>query len=149
MIRLLKPAEKNLKKRLIKSPKVYLRDTGILHCLLEIEDYDHILSHPVSGTSWEIFAMENIIAAHQHWRHSYLRTSNGAEVDLILERGNRHLFFEFKLSKAPKPSRGFYELKDSLKPEMAFVIAPVDNPYEVKKGVMISSPESVIQEIEE
>ncbi|MBU4001425.1 MAG: ATP-binding protein [Proteobacteria bacterium] len=145
MIRLLEPAEKNLKKRLIKSPKVYLRDTGILHCLLDIEDYDHLLTNPVSGASWESFAMENIIAMYPYWRPSFLRTSNGAEIDLILERGNRRWIFEFKLSKAPKPSRGFYELKESLQPEMAFLIAPVDASYEISHGILVDSPEGFLK----
>ena len=145
MIRLLEPAEKNLKRRLIKSPKVYLRDTGILHCLLDIEDFDHLLSNPVSGVSWESFAMENIIAVLPYWRASFLRTSNGAEIDLVLERGDRRLIFEFKLSKAPKPSRGFYELKGSLEPEMAFVISPVDTSYRISKDVSVSSPEEFLE----
>lgn len=141
MIRILKPAEANLKKRLIKSPKVYLRDTGIIHSLLEIEDYAHLLANPSAGASWESFAMENIIAQHMHWRPSFIRTSNGAEVDLLLERGNHRRFFEFKLSKAPKPSRGFYELKEALKPEAAVIIAPVDDSYEIRRGILVSAPD--------
>jgi uncharacterized protein len=145
MIRLLKPAEKNLKKRLIKSPKVYLRDTGILHSLLDIEDYDHLLAHPVAGASWECFAMENILSAYPHWRPSFMRTSNGAEIDLILERANRQLLFEFKLSKAPKPSRGFYELIETLQPEAALIIAPVDASYDIRRGVQVASPEGFLK----
>lgn len=144
MVRLLKPAEKNLKKRLIKSPKVYLRDTGILHSLHDIEDYDHLLANPVAGASWESFAMENILSAYSHWRPSFMRTSNGAEIDLLLERANRLLLFEFKLSKAPKPSRGFYELRDALQPEAAQVIAPVDSPYEIRQGVLVESLEGFL-----
>lgn len=146
MIRMLKPAEKNLKKRLVKSPKVYLRDTGILHNLLEIEDYDHLLANPAAGASWESFAMENILSTQTYWRPSFIRTSNGAEIDLILERGTRRLLFEFKLSKAPKPTRGFYELKDALAPEAALVIAPVDSPYEIRKGVQVMSPAGFIDQ---
>lgn len=145
MIRLLKPAEKNLKKRLIKSPKVYLRDTGILHNLLDIEEYDHLLANPVAVASWESFAMENILSAYSHWRPSFLRTSNGAEIDLILERANRLLLFEFKLSKAPKPSRGFYELKEALQPEAAHVIAPVDSSYEIRQGVQVATLEMFLR----
>ena len=141
MVRMLAPAEANLKKRMIKSPKVYLRDTGILHSLLEIEDYDHLLANPAAGASWESFAIENIIAGHMHWRPSFMRTSNGAEVDLILERGGRQRLFEFKLSKAPKSSRGFYELVEALKPEAAVIIAPVDDPYEIRPGILVSAPD--------
>jgi len=137
MIRLLQPASANLKKRVVKSPKVYLRDSGILHCLLEVERFDRLLAHPVAGASWECFAMENILADHPRWAPSFLRTSNGAEIDLILERGGRRLFFEFKLSKAPNPSRGFYELVKEMKPDKAMIIAPVDEPYEIRPGIWV------------
>jgi len=143
MIRLLQPAAANMKKRLIKSPKVYLRDPGILHCLLEIEGFDRLLAHPVAGASWEAFAMENILADHQRWRPSFLRTSNGAEIGLILERGERRMFFEFKLSKAPKLSRGFFELVRDMQPDRAMVIAPVDEPYEIRRGIWAMPPQAL------
>ena len=141
MVRLLSPAATNLKKRLIKSPKIYLRDSGILHTLLEIESYDYLLANPIAGASWEGFVVENIIAKHHRWKPSFLCTSNGAEIDLILERAGRRHLFECKLSKAPKLSRGFYELTGSLQPETAWLIAPVDEPYEVKEGITVCSPE--------
>jgi hypothetical protein len=70
-----------------------------------------------------------------------LRTLNGAEIDLVIERAGRRHLFECKLSKAPKPSRGFYELVENLQPETAWVIAPVEEPYKVKKGIIVCSPE--------
>lgn len=140
MVRLLPPFETNIKKRLIKSPKVYLRDSGILHALLEIETYDFLLANPLAGASWEGFVIENIVAQHDRWRPSFLRTSNGAEIDLVLERAGQCRVFECKLSKAPKPSRGFHELVSSIKPESAWIIAPVDEPYEIEKGVFVCSP---------
>ena len=141
MIRLLPPVTSNLKKRLIKSPIIYLRDSGIFYALLEIKEYDNLLANPVAGPSWEGFVIENIIALNERWRPSFLRTSNGAEIDLILERaGQRHLF-ECKLSKAPKSSRGFHELVDSLQPDTARIIAPVDEPFEIRKGIIVCSPE--------
>jgi len=143
MLRLLPPAETNLKKRLIKSPKVYLRDSGILHALLDIETYDNLLAHPIAGASWEGFVIENIIAGHHRWHPSFMRTANGAEMDLVLERAGRRHVFECKLSKAPKPSRGFYELIDSLQPESAWVIAPVDAPYEISEKVTVCPLEQV------
>ena len=140
MVRLLPPAETNLKKRLVKSPKIYLRDSGILHALLDIEQYDFLLSNPMAGASWEGFVIENIITEYDRWRPSFIRTSNGAETDLMLERaGEKHLF-ECKLSKAPKPSRGFYELIDAVQPASAWVVAPVDEPYEIKKGIHVCAP---------
>jgi uncharacterized protein len=140
MIRMLPPCSKNLKKRLIKSPKIFIRDSGILHGLLDIETYDDLLANPMAGASWEGFAIENIIALYDRWQPSFLRTSNGAEIDLVLERSGRRHVFECKLSKAPKPSRGFHELVDRLQPESARVIAPVDEPFEITKGVVVCSP---------
>jgi predicted AAA+ superfamily ATPase len=140
MVRLLPPAETNLKKRLIKSPKIYLRDSGILHALIGIEQYDSLLANPIAGASWEGFVIENLITEYDRFHPSFVKTSNGAEIDLILEKaGKRHLF-ECKLSKAPKPSRGFYELLHAIKPETAWVVAPIDEPYEIKKGVAVCSP---------
>lgn len=143
MVRLLKPAQTNIKKRLIKSPKIYLRDSGILHALLDIERYDSLLANPAAGASWEGFVIENIISEFNRWKPSFMRTSNGAEIDLILERaGERHIF-ECKLSKAPKPSRGFYELFDSVNPEAGWIIAPVDEPYEIRKGIYVCPPQAL------
>ena len=140
MLRILPPASTNLKKRLVKSPKIYLRDSGILHALLDIEEYDYLLANPIAGASWEGFVIENIITQHDRWRPSFLRTSNGAEIDLVLERAGHCHLFECKLSKAPKPSRGFHELVDSMQPISAWVIAPVDESFEIKKGIVVCSP---------
>lgn len=140
MVRLLPPAEANIKKRLVKSPKIYLRDSGILHALLDIEEYDFLLSSPMAGPSWEGFVIENIITEHDRWRPSFIRTSNGAETDLMLERAGKKHLFECKLSKAPKPSRGFYELIDAVQPASAWVVAPVDEPYAIQKGIHVCSP---------
>ena len=143
MVRLLPPAAANLKKRLVKSPKIYLRDSGILHALLEIEAYDNLLAHPTAGASWEGFVIENIIAENHRWKPSYLRTSNGAEIDMVLERAGRRHLFECKLSKAPKPSRGFFELVKEIRPDSARVVAPVDEPYEIKEGITVCGPEHI------
>jgi len=140
MVRLLPPAETNLKKRVIKSPKIYLRDSGILHALLDIEQYDSLLANPIAGASWEGFVIENLITEYDRWRPSFVRTSNGAEIDLMLERAGQQHLFECKLSKAPKPSRGFYELVDAINPKSAWVVAPVDEPYEIKKGIYVCPP---------
>lgn len=143
MVRLLPPWESNLKKRLVRSPKVYIRDSGILHTLLDIEDYDQLLGNPAVGASWEGFAIEQLITSMDRWRPAFVRTSNGAEIDLILERGQRRLVFEIKLSKAPKPSRGFFELLKEVRPDAAWVIAPVDEPFDWNQEVRVSNLSSI------
>lgn len=87
MLRLLPPLESNLGKRLVKSPRVFLRDTGILHALLGIVTPDDLLGHPVRGASWESLVLENVLAAFPGWRVFFFRTSAGAELDLVLEKG--------------------------------------------------------------
>jgi hypothetical protein len=143
MVRMLPPAAANLKKRLVKSPKIYLRDSGIRHVLLNIEVYDYRLANPIAGASWEGFVIENLIVHYDRWRPSFMRTSNGAEIDLVLERDGRYLLFECKLSKAPKPSRGFHERVDAMQPASAWVTAPVDEPYEIAKGSVVCGPQHV------
>lgn len=126
MVRLLPPAETNLKKRLVKAPKVYIRDSGILHALLDIEDYDSLLAHPVSGASWEGYVIEQLAAAYPRWTASFIRTGHGAEIDLLLQRGTRQVAIECKRSKAPKPGRGFHELLADMQIDLALVVAPID-----------------------
>ncbi len=137
MLRLLPPAETNLKKRLIQAPKLYLRDSGLFHALQDIESFDDLMAHPANGASWEGFVIENLIVANPRWKASYVRTSNDAEVDLVLERGRRRVLIECKLSKAPVPSRGFHQLVADLKPDAAWVVAPVDSPYDYRAGIRI------------
>jgi hypothetical protein len=144
MIRLLPPHEPNAKKRFVKSPKIYLRDTGILHSLLDIETYDRLLAHPQCGASWEGRGVESIAAALPRHRPSFARTSNGAELDLVMERGGEVEVFEFKLSRAPRPSRGFFELVRDMAPRRAWIVAPVDEPYDHAEGVTVACPEYVL-----
>ncbi len=140
MLRRLPPLEANLSKRLVRSPKLYLRDSGLLHNLLGIETYDDLLAHPQAGESWEGFVIEQLIAAHPRWRPHFLRTSNGAELDLVLERGQHRRVYEIKLSKAPRVSRGFHELVGQLQPERAELIAPVDQAFEARPGIWVRPP---------
>jgi predicted AAA+ superfamily ATPase len=115
MIRLLEPFSGNLKKRLVKSPKIYLRDTGILNALLGLPDWNAMAGHPVYDGSWESLCVENIIARIQAGiRFSFYRTSNGAEIDLVLEKGNERMAVEFKASSAPRVERGFRNAMDDL-----------------------------------
>ncbi|MEB3200954.1 MAG: ATP-binding protein [Synechococcaceae cyanobacterium] len=140
MLRRLPPLEANLSKRLVRSPKLYLRDSGLLHNLLGIETYDDLLAHPQAGESWEGFVIEQLVASHPRWRPHFLRTSNGAELDLVLERGQRRRVYEIKLSKAPKLSRGFHDLVETLQPERAELIAPVDVSFELRRGIWVRPP---------
>lgn len=137
VIRLLKPFEANLGKRLVKSPKVYIRDSGILHALLDIDSTDNLLGHPIYGASWEGMVIENIITCFPDWQPYFYRTADGAEVDLLLTKGTKMVAIECKASTAPTVSKGFWGAIDSLKPDHTFIIAPVNEAYPFKNGVMV------------
>lgn len=119
LVRRLAPWHGNVKKRLVKSPKVYVRDSGLVHALLGIEDHEALLGHPVAGGSWEGLAIESLIDAAPPGTDAYFfRTSAGAEIDLLLKRpGERKPWaIEIKRGLAPKLERGFYLACDSVNP---------------------------------
>lgn len=147
MVRVLPPFYANIKKRLIKSPKVYIRDSGILHALLEIEDIEDLLGHPIVGTSWEGWCIEQIISLMPKWKPCFYRTSSGEEIDLVLERGRKKLAFEFKASMAPKVSRGFPGALEVLKPEQVWIVAPVEESYPLSPGVEVASIRTVLGQL--
>ena len=124
LVRRLQPYHANVGKRLVKSPKVYIRDSGLLHALLNIAMRDALLGHPVVGASWEGFVIENLInAAPALTVPGFYRTSGGAEIDLLLELpGGERWAIEIKRSRAAKPARGFYEACEDLKPARRFVV---------------------------
>ena len=137
MIRQLPPFAANLKKRLVKSPKIYLRDSGLLHALLRIGDIDDLLGHPVAGASWEGWVIEQALAASgAHAGASFFRTAAGAEIDLVLERPRgRRIALEIKLSSAPRPSRGFWSGIADLGPSAAYVVYAGKERYPLGQGV--------------
>jgi hypothetical protein len=131
MVRVLQPYSANLGKRLVKSPKVYLRDSGLLHTLLNLPSHDALLGHPVLGASWEGWVIEQILAQAPQGSHpSFLRTASGNEIDLLLELpGGQLCAIEIKHSAAPKLGKGFAEVLDALELKSGFVIAPVSEPF--------------------
>ena len=149
MLRVLLPDTPNLKKRLVKSPKIYIRDSGILHALLDIRSHDDLLSHPILGASFEGLAIENILAFASHYEPSFYRTSAGAEIDLILRRGRQTLAFELKSSTVPRVSKGFWSALDDLSPEKAYVVAPVEESYPLKEGVMVVPLQEAVAMLQE
>ncbi len=124
LVRRLRPFSSNLGKRLVKSPKVYVRDSGIVHALLGIPNHNVLAGHPVVGASWEGFVLENLlVAAPAHTTASFYRTAAGAEIDLLLETPGRGLWaIEIKRTLSPKPGKGFYSACEGLKPSWRFVV---------------------------
>ena len=122
----------------MKSPKVFLRDSGLLHGLLGVDSYDALLGHPSAGASWEGFVIEQLLAnTPSTWQPYFYRTSAGAEIDLVIVQGGRKrvVALEIKLSLAPKPSRGFWSAQEDLKPERSCIIYPGPELYPLGKSV--------------
>lgn len=138
LVRRLQPYHANVRKRLVKSPKVYLRDSGLLHTLLRLDSKEEVLSHPIAGASWEGFVMENLIrAAPERTEASYYRTSAGAEMDLVLDfGGNRGIWaIEIKRSLAPKTGKGLHICINDIQPDKVFLVYPGEDRYVKGQGI--------------
>lgn len=149
LVRRLPPWHANLGKRLVKSPKVYVRDTGLLHALLNIPDKEGLLEHPVVGQSWEGFVIENLLASGANKVQGFFyRTSGGAEIDLLLvwPDGNKWAI-EIKRSLAPKIERGFYAACADLTPTKKFVVYPGKERYRLASDIEAISLEGLAKEL--
>jgi len=136
LVRKLHPWHSNAGKRLTKSPKVYVRDSGILHALLGIPDFEALLSNPIAGMSWEGFVVETILnhLPTQVQAH-YYRTGAGAEIDLLLSFPDELWAVEIKRSTTPKIEKGFHVACDDLSPARRIVIHPGQDSYPLPKGI--------------
>ena len=148
MVKRLLPWFTNTKKRLVKSPKVYVRDTGLLHTLLNIHNTDELLSHPVVGASWEGYVMEQIAACkNPELQLYYYRTHDGAECDAVLVKGIKPVAcIEIKLGNAPTVSKGYLHCIDDLKPKYKLIITPQSETYTAQHGVQITGIRSFLKE---
>lgn len=134
VVRQLPPWYNNHKKRLIKSPKIYIRDSGLLHQLQNIHSFEGLLSHPLLGNSWEGFCIEQIISSlPEGWQPFFYRTATGNEIDLILQRpdGKPPIPIEFKFSLTPSLSKGFYIGMDDIGANDGYVIYPGDETFPI------------------
>jgi predicted AAA+ superfamily ATPase len=121
----------------VKSPKVYVRDSGIVHALLGVENYNGLAGHPVVGASWEGFVIENLLAAAPgRTAASFYRSSAGAEIDLVLDVPARGRWaIEIKRGVAARPAKGFYLACDDIKPDRRFVVYAGETRYPVSEDV--------------
>ena len=149
LVRRLRPYHANVRKRLVKSPKVYVRDSGIAHALLGIGNLDTLLGHPVAGASWEGFVIENLLAvAPATTRAGFYRTSAGAEIDLILEwPGGKVWAIEIKLGLAPRPGKGFHNAIQDIGPEKSFVVYAGRDRYPLGENIEAIGLNALAKEI--
>ena len=133
MIRLLQPWFANVKKRLVKSPKVYIRDSGIFHALQGISTRDQLLTNPILGTSWEGFSLEEVIS-RLHKRSNevfFYAAHSGVEVDLFFKHKGKNIGIEFKYKDAPRTTKSMHQAIEDLELDHLYVIYPGTEPYDL------------------
>jgi hypothetical protein len=151
LVRRLPPLHVNTGKRLVRSPKVFVRDSGLVHALLGIEDHGELAGHPVVGASWEGFVIENLLAAApDRAAASFYRTSAGAEIDLVLDLPRRGRWaIEIKRGLAPKLEKGFHLACDDLKPARRCVVYSGNDSYALGTGIEAVSLQHLLAELAE
>ena len=150
LVRRLLPYHANIGKRLVKAPKVYVRDSGLVHALLGIPTLEQLAGHPVVGMSWEGFVIETLIALLP-WRSSafFYRTSAGAEIDLVIEHGDGTLWaIEIKRSLAAKVEHGFHLACADLKPARAFVVYAGTEHYPISATLQAISVRGMMEALQ-
>ena len=150
LVRLLPPYHINLGKRLVKSPKMYIRDSGLVHALLNIQSKEDLFGHAIIGASWEGHVIENLLrAAPERTQASYYRTATGVELDLVLEMPNKKIWtVEVKRSSAPKLERGYKMAIEDIQPDQSYVVYGGTDRYSKGHGTEVISLEEMAQELE-
>jgi len=149
LVRRLPPWHANLGKRLVKAPRIFVRDSGLVHALAGVPDRETLLSHPILGPSWEGMVIENLIAAAPDQAEPYFfRTAGGAEIDLLLAWPDRSLWaIEVKRSLAPKLERGFHAACEDLKPARRVAVYPGTERYPMGSGVEAMPLPALMEEL--
>ncbi len=149
LIRSVRPWAVNTGKRLVKSPKIYIRDSGLTHSLLNIETMDDLLSHPVVGASWEGFVMENLLAVLPDTsKASYYRTGAGAEIDLVVEKKRNKVYaIEIKRSLSPAVTKGFHIGAEDIQATDRFLVYPGKDRYPITKSITAISVYDMMKEL--
>lgn len=150
MVRIVHPWSENYGKRLVKTPKIYIKDTGLLHCLLNLRNINDILSHPICGTSWEGFVIENIANILEHKAQiSFYRTAAGAEMDLVIEHGSQRIGIEVKRSLAPTLNKGLHNSMQDLKLERVYVVYPGKEEYQLNEQICVTPIQKLMEKLVE
>lgn len=145
MVRQLRPYEGNTKKRLVKSPKVYITDNGITTALLRLRSFEASAGHPVFGSLWETVVIENITGHFPSLTLSHYRSSHGHEIDLVISDGHAQIAIECKSTQAPKLSRGNYAAIEDIDPIRTFVVIPAEKGYALKEKIEVVALSELLQ----
>lgn len=149
MVQSLSPYISNLGKRLVRSPKIYIADSGITAALLGLRDFTQIAGHPVSGSLWEQMVLTNLQGEFEDAEFYFYRTSGGAEMDIVMKLYDTIFAIECKASLSPTLSRGNYNAIEDIKPLATFIAAPVDSGWAVKPNIEVVSLSELIAKIKE
>ncbi|MDZ7772361.1 MAG: ATP-binding protein [Balneolaceae bacterium] len=151
MVNRLEPYYKNIKKRLVKSPKIYLSDSGLMHSLLGVSDYENLINHPSVGPSWEGFVINQTRSLLPDYAELwFFRTHEGAEADMVVSIDDRPLISaEIKWTNAPKVSRGFRNVMNDLGTERNYVVTPEADTYMVSEGITVTSLQEWLKSVQD
>ena len=139
LVRRLEPLRANVTKRLVKAPKLYLRDSGLLHALLDVPDWNALQGHPIAGFSWEGFVIEQLLATRPEADATFYRTATGVELDLVVREGGVATAFEVRYGTAPMLERSFWRALEDVRPTRAYVVLAGDARRRLRKGVEVRS----------
>ena len=137
MVYIIPPYISNLGKRLIKSPKIYLSDSGLTSTLLGLKSFEDVMGHPGYGTMWEQIVLSNLKGLFPKAEFFFYRTSNGAEFDFVMKYGNKTIAIECKASQSPKLTKGNFNALKDISPDKAFVVAPVKESWPLRNNINI------------
>jgi uncharacterized protein len=147
MLQLLQPFASGTSKRLVKSPKVYLSDTGINNALLKVSDFEQLAGHPSFGPAWETLVLNNLKGTFPQCNFYFYRTGHGAEIDIILDYGEKRIAVECKAGMSPKLSTGTFIAIEDVQPLICLVVAPVEKGWPMKEGIEVVSISEAVQKI--
>lgn len=145
IIRSLPPYYVNTKKRLVKAPKIYIRDSGILHQILQIPSFNELLGNTIIGNSWEGLVVENVCSLARHAQCFFYRSATGDEMDLLLQYPNNLIAIECKSSSAPSVTEGFWKSIEFLNPSHTYIVAPVESSYPMAANVYVCNLSEILR----
>ena len=149
MIKLLPPYLANMKKRMVKAPKIYLNDTGIVNALLGIGNFEVLAGHPSIGPTWETLVLTNLQGHFPQAAYYFFRTSHGAELDIIMKYNGKTVALECKTGTTPSLSKGNHRVIHDLNPVKTFIVAPVKTGWPAKPGIEVTNPEELIVQLKQ
>jgi hypothetical protein len=147
MLRVVHPYIKNTGKRLVKSPKVYISDTGMANALLGIRTFEQLTGHPSFGAIWESVVLANLSGHFPECDFYFYRTNHGSEIDFIIEYKGRIIAAECKNTMSPSLTKGTWQGLEDLKPDMTLIVAPVKDSWSMKENVEVTSISGAIAKI--